>query len=248
MGLPRTLSPSTLSFKRTTWTSGCENISAPFACDPVARSGWEIRIPYQGASWIFQGESAEDLQLLERSNPALERRLPTQVRDEVKRVAGNHFRLSAEIVLITNIELLTFSDNCLGLGGIAESCAQQVVKGYRVTVAGHPKEQQIYRISNDTRLLRTEAIAGLPVRTDELPTIVARKILNAAQTDLKQPIANLSINQVENTFNCFRSPTAAPNEPCFPTKTLNGWTVTVTDYQKRFTYTVNLDGKILSKR
>jgi hypothetical protein len=84
------------------------------------------------------------------------------------------------------------------------------------------------------------------VRTDELPTVVARKIFNAAQKDLKQSIANLSITQVERNFDCFRNPTDAPNEPCFPVKRINGWKVTVTDYQKVLVYTVNLDGKILS--
>lgn len=247
-GYPDPLSPTNLSVKRTTWASGCENISAPFACDPIQQKGWEIKIPYQGGSWTFRGETVEDLQLIERSNLNLERRLPTQVRNEVKRIAGNHLRLSPAMVFITNIELLTFSDSCLGLGGIAESCAQQMVRGYRVTVASHPTEQQIYRISNDASLRRTEAIAGLPVRTDELPTTVALKIFNAAQTDLKQPIANLSITQVENTFNCFRNPTAAPNEPCIPIKSINGWQVTVTNPQKLLTYTVDLDGKVLSKQ
>jgi hypothetical protein len=59
-----------------------------------------------------------------------------------------------------------------------------------VTVPEHSKEQQIYRMSNDTKYRRTGAIAGLPVRVDELATAIARKVFNAAQVDLKQSIAN----------------------------------------------------------
>jgi hypothetical protein len=237
-----------IASEKVTWASGCENISAPYACDPVARQGWQITIPHRRQRWVMRGETAEDLQLIARSNPTVERRLPTQVSEEIKRVASQHLQISPSVVLITKVESQTFSDGCLGLGNLAESCIQQMIPGYRVTVAGKGSDQQIYRISEDAMNLRTEAIAGLPTRTDELPTEIARIIFNAAQTDLGQPIANLSISQVEPTFECFRSPTAAPDEPCFPLKSLSGWTVTVTNFQESQIYTVNLSGQILEKK
>ncbi|BAU14551.1 hypothetical protein LEP3755_51000 [Leptolyngbya sp. NIES-3755] len=178
------------------------------------------------------------------TNTAIERRLPSLVQDEIKRIAGNHFQLSLSRVLITKVEPQTFSDSCLGLGNLAESCLQQTFPGYRVTAIGKTNQRQVYRISNDARIFRTEAIAGLPVRTDELPTAIARRIFQTARTDLKQPIANLNITEVEKTFDCFRY----PNASCLPMKHVNGWKVTVTNYQQLMTYTINLDGTILSKK
>lgn len=237
--------PQILS-EKVTWTSGCENVSAPFACDPVLHQGWKITMLRQNARWVFRGETAQDLQLIERTS-GVEQRLPANVRDEIKRIAGNHFQLSPSVVLITNIDLQTFSDSCLGLGDLAETCVRQDLKGYRVTVTGQKNQQQIYRISNNTKFRRTEAIAGLPTRTDELPTAIARKVFSTAQKDLQRPIASLKITQVAPTFNCFRSPTDPPNTPCLPTKSMNGWKVTVTNNQKSLTYTLSLNGSILGK-
>ncbi|MEA5567822.1 hypothetical protein [Anabaena sp. UHCC 0399] len=236
-----------ISSEKTTWASGCENISFPYPCDPVVRQGWKITIPHQRQRWVFQGETADDLQLITRSNPVMERGLPISLTNEIKRIASKHLQILPSVVLITKIEPQTFTDSCLGLGNLAQSCAQQRIRGYRVTVEGKSQAQQIYRISSDKVYLRTEAIAGLPTRTDELPTAIARTIFNAAQSDLKKPITNLSITQVSPRFNCFRSPTAAPNEPCIPTQNLDGWNITVTNFQKLLTYTVNLNGNILSK-
>ncbi|BAY19944.1 hypothetical protein NIES21_58140 (plasmid) [Anabaenopsis circularis NIES-21] len=247
-GYPGEPALTNISSAKTTWASGCENVSAPNACDPISRQGWKITIPYQRQRWVFQGETADDLQLIARSNPVMERGLPIQVGNEIKSIASKHLQILPSVVLITKIEPQTFTDSCLGLGNLAESCAQQTIRGYRVTVAGKPQARQIYRISSDKVNIRTEAIAGLPNRTDDLPTAIARTVFNAAQSDLKQPIANLSITQVSPRFNCFRSPTAAPNEPCIPTQRLDGWNVTVTNFQKSLTYTVNLSGKILSKK
>lgn len=236
---------SRITTEQVIWASGCETISAPYACDPVARQGWKITIPHRRQHWVLQGETATDLQLIARNNPTVEQRLPIAVRDEIKRIASQHLQLPPGLILITTVEPQTFSDGCLGLGNLAESCSQQMMPGYRVTVAGQGSEQQIYRISEDGLNLRTEAIAGLPSRTDELPTAIVRTILNTAASDFGQPMAHLSITQVEAFFACFRSPTAAPDEPCLPIKRLDGWVVTVTDFQNSLAYTVNLTGEIL---
>lgn len=236
-----------ISSEKTSWASGCEHISFPYACDPISRQGWKITIPHQRQRWVFQGETADDLQLIARSNPVVERGLPIPVANEIKRIASKHLQILPSVVLITKIEPQTFSNSCLGLGNLAESCAQQRIRGYRVTVAGKSQTRQIYRISNDKVNIRTEAIAGLPNRSDELPTAIARTVFNAAQSDLKKPTANLSITKIAPIFSCFRSPTAAPNEPCIQTENIDGWNITVTNFQKSLTYKVNLSGKILSK-
>ncbi|MGH1394965.1 MAG: hypothetical protein ACRAVC_13190 [Trichormus sp.] len=240
---------SNISFEKSSWASGCENISAPYACDPIPRKGWKITISDQGNRWVLRGESADDLQLIERSNSALENRLPSQVREEIKRIASQHLQLSPAVILMTKIQPQTFTDSCLGLGSLTESCAQKTIPGYRVTVVGkNPSERQIYRISHHAIHRRTEPIAGLPRRTDELPTAIARQVFNAAQADLQQTIENLSITEVEPIFACFRYPTDAPNTPCQPIQQIKAWKVTVTNYQKSRTYTINVNGTIASKR
>lgn len=247
-GYPGQPSLKNISSEKTTWTSSCENVSPPYTCDPIVFQGWKITISHQRQSWVFQGETANDLQLIARTNPVTEKSLPNPVGNAIKNIASKHLQILPSIVLITKIEPQTFNDSCLGLGNLAESCAQQKIRGYRVTVAGKSQTRQIYRISNDKVNIRTEAIAGLPNRNDEIPTAIARTVFNNAKSDLKQPIANLRITQVTPRFNCFHSPTAAPNEPCIPTQNLDGWNITVTNFQKSLTYKVNLNGNILSKR
>ena len=212
-----------------------------------APPNWEITLLHPHQSWVLQGETVEDIQLIARNNPAIESSLPTQVRNEIKRIASKHLQIPPSVVLINNIEAQNFPDSCLGLGNLAELCAQQIIRGYRVTVTGKSQAKQIYRISNDALNLRTEAIAGLPNRTDELPTAIARLVFKTAQSDLQKPIANLFITQVEPRLNCFRIPTAPPNTPCLPAKKLEGWNVTVTNFHKSLTYKIDLNGKILTK-
>jgi hypothetical protein len=214
------------------WTSGCE--AAPFnpACSPMVFNGWKITVAFQDAQLVFRGRTAQDLQLIERTS-TLERRLPAQVLNQIRQIAGKHFQLSPAVVSIDNVDLQTYSDSCLGLGDLTEACALQMVKGYRVSVSGKTTQRQIYRISNDTNTWRAEAIAGLPTRTDELPTAIALKVFKMAQSDLKQPIANLKILNAEPTYRA---------------RAISGWKVLVTNNQQFITYTLELNGKLLSKR
>lgn len=245
-GYPANPQPQ-ITAEKAGWARGCEDISAPFACDPVPVQGWKITLSLQQSRWVFRGETVEDLQLIERTS-SLDDRLPIQVQNEIRRIAGNHFQLSSAVVLVANVESQTFTDSCLGLGDLTETCARQAIAGYRVTVAGKANQEQIYRISNDAKILRTEAIAGLPTRTDELPTSIALKVFDRATLDLKQPVATLKIARVEPIFNCFRYPTDPPNHPCTPLTSVKGWKVTVTSFQKAIAYSIESNGTILGKR
>lgn len=61
---------------------------------------------------------------------------------------------------------------------------QVTIPGWRITVEGTPGQKQIYRIDSTGQRTRTEAIAGLPARTDELPTTTAKLILKNASDRL----------------------------------------------------------------
>jgi hypothetical protein len=240
--------PATTS-ARATWASGCENVFAPAACDPVSRNGWKIMVPVSGARLVFRGETTDDLQLIERTSD-LERRLPTDVLNKAREIAGKHFQLSPAVIAVDNIDLQTYGDSCLGLGGVAETCAsppRTVIKGYRISVAGKANQRHIYRISNDVKIWRAEAFDGLPVRTDEAPTAIVRKVLNAAQKDLKSTVTSLRILQANPLFECFRNPNAPSNQACFPTQKIKGWSISVSNNQQTMNYNTDLNGTILNK-
>jgi hypothetical protein len=244
------MSPDTkMTLEKALWSSGCERISAPFPCDPVVRNGWTITVPVQDGQLIFRGETSSDLQLIERKS-ALERRLSPFVISKVREIAGKHFQLAPETIAIDNISLQNYSDSCLGLGTLVENCMsspRRVIKGSRISVAGKAGQRQIYRMSHDLKTWRAEAMGGLPMRMDEAPTAIVRKVLTVAQRDLGSPIANLRILQATPLFECFSNPNEPPNKSCFPTQIIKGWKVLVTNNQNTRSYTTDRNGNILSR-
>lgn len=75
-------------------------------------------------------------------------------------------------IVILNIEEKTWTDGCLGLGGMAESCLMAMVSGFQVTLQSGSK-QYVYRTDKQ----------GNAVRQDEVATNASASggIINGAQ-------------------------------------------------------------------
>ncbi|MDO8183485.1 MAG: hypothetical protein Q7T49_00675 [bacterium] len=72
----------------------------------------------------------------------------------VKSLAAQEAKVSEGEVLILTAFEREWSDSCLGLGGIAESCAQVITPGWEVTLQVKGKEI-IYRTNAESTTIRT---------------------------------------------------------------------------------------------
>ncbi|MGI0491028.1 hypothetical protein ACN4EG_04380 [Alkalinema pantanalense CENA528] len=79
-----------------------------------------------------------------------------------------------------------------------------------------------------------------------MPSRLARVVLQDAGSRLKLPMEQLHIRSLEEMTECFRSPTAAPKEPCLTQVTTDRLRVVVTNFQEDWVYEVNRAGKVLS--
>jgi hypothetical protein len=87
--------------------------------------------------------------------------------------------LSLSRLKIREAERRTWSDSCLGLGGIAETCARGRFPGWRVTVEGNNRRWVYHTDESDSRIIFNakdsdsnddEAIAPDRIPSDELPS------------------------------------------------------------------------------
>lgn len=232
-----------LGAEPTQWGEGCPARTLPMTCDPIAVSGWLVKLEQNGKRWLIRvhgdGQRSE---LMQRENLAIDRQLDNILTPKLRQLAATHLEVNPAQILLLNLEIKQY-DSCLGLASPVEDCQVDRSQVYRVTVEGKPGERQTYRL-NFKNGIRTEGSGGLPPRVDELPTRIARVVFQEAQKRLKTSMTGLRITQVEATQECYE----LPNQPAPPCtfKVPNGWSITVTDFQKTLLYDVGLDGKVRS--
>lgn len=133
-----------------------------------------------------------------QSRPESAARLPRRVANRVLQDLSSRTGLSTEQLNITHYNQATWSDSCLGLGGIAELCAQMTVPGWEIEVTDG-SQNWIYHTDarGDTIRLRDESS-----NTGTLPQSVGDRILETASADADRPIDQLQIMQAqERTWN-----------------------------------------------
>lgn len=72
-----------------------------------------------------------------------------------RRQLGTRLSIDDRNIAIVSVEEKTWSDSCLGLGGINESCAQATVAGYRVELSAQGKIY-LYRTDKTGTAVRAE--------------------------------------------------------------------------------------------
>ncbi len=127
----------------------------------------------------------------------------------------------------------TWSDSCLGLGRLDESCAQVLVEGWRV-VMSNGSQNWTYRTDSDGKILRLDTESS-ENPSGNLPNVVANAVLQAASQRSGLPISQLRIiKSVQvTTDGCLSLP--RPDEIC--TKiAMMAWEVTVEAKQQTLVY------------
>jgi hypothetical protein len=75
---------------------------------------------------------------------------------EARKDLATRLKIDEKSIVIMKVEARTWNDGCLGLGGIAESCIQALVEGFRVELLAQGKTY-IYRTDKTGASLRAES-------------------------------------------------------------------------------------------
>lgn len=133
-----------------------------------------------------------------QSRPDAADRLPRRVANRVIRDLASRTGIPMNQLSITHYNRETWQDSCLGLGGIAELCAQMVVPGWEIEVTDGT-QNWIYRTDEQGDTIRLNDDES---NTSTLPQSVGDRILEAASEDADRPIDQLQIMQAqERTWN-----------------------------------------------
>ena len=127
----------------------------------------------------------------------------------------------------------TWSDSCLGLGRLDESCAQMLVEGWRV-VMSNGSQTWNYRTDSNGTIVRLDS-QNSDNQSGNLPNSVANAVLQAASQRTGLSISQLRIiKSVQvGTDGCLSLP--RPDEIC--TKiAMMAWEVTVAAKEQRLVY------------
>lgn len=166
--------------------------------------------------------------------------LPRSVANTVRRDLSRRVGIPPEKLKIIKYSRETWSDGCLGLGGLNELCSAALVPGWRITLSDG-RSSWVYRTDLEGLVLRLE-----PQKASvKLPKSVADAVLQEASLQLGLPISELSIVQAEKqtwTDGCLGLGTLV--ELCLQAL-VPGWRVTVEAGQQRLVYHTNETGSSL---
>lgn len=229
-----------INAKPISWAYGCERSTFPYPCDPVLVEGWQVAIASGPQRWVYHTNTNGSLvRLYTREIAALDAQLPSNVKTAVVKLGAEHLSLPSSQLLFTQVEKQTWPNSCLGLLSPVERCAKGATSGWRVTVEGTPGQKQIYRVNNTGQHIRAEAVAGLPARTDQLPTATAKLILKNASDRLKVPMHQLYISQAERRFwSNYCLDLENPGLNCAQSR-LAGWRVSIISSGRSLVYRID---------
>ncbi len=159
--------------------------------------------------------------------------LPRPIINAVRRDLSKLTGIPSGELRLVNATQETWSDSCLGLGRLDESCAQMLVEGWRV-VMSNGSQNWTYRTNSDGKIIRLDT-ENSDNPSGNLPNVVANAVLQAASQRTNLPISQLKIiKSVQiTTDGCLSLP--RPDEIC--TKiAMMAWEVTVAAKQQTLVY------------
>ncbi len=137
----------------------------------------------------------------------------------------------------------TWSDSCLGLGRLDESCAQVLVEGWRV-VMSNGSQNWTYRTDSDGNTIRLD-FQNSDNSSENLPKSISDRILQLASELLALPISQFQIIKAESqTWNSACLDLQRPEERCRGIQT-PGWRVTVKNNGQRLVYHSDREGSVI---
>jgi hypothetical protein len=143
-----------------TWSGGCLGLPEPGeACTRNLVPGWEVTVrgDRQFQQLVYRTNRSGSAIRLDRKASNWEgngnSRLPNSIADVILRDARKRSGISLSRLRIASAQSQIWSDSCLGLGGPAEICATQRVKGWRVTVEGGNRRWIYHTDASGSRII-----------------------------------------------------------------------------------------------
>jgi len=162
--------------------------------------------------------------------------IPEAVADRVKQTFADDTGVPVNEVVIERYSRETWSDGCLGLGGLAESCLAALTEGWQVEV--------VYTETQNRAVYRTD-LTGEQVRRSEqahnLPPSLQQRlfVLTDEQFDVDVDALTVTDASPELWSGCMG--VASPDAVCAVIG-IYGWRATISDDQQQWIYHTDLVG------
>ncbi|MBD2463686.1 hypothetical protein H6G89_22045 [Oscillatoria sp. FACHB-1407] len=166
------------------------------------------------------------------------RSLPRIVANQVLLDASQRLGISRDQLQIQDYQRRIWSDSCLGLGDINESCALVTVPGWQITVT-HGQQRLVYHTDLAGRSLR------LSRDSQTLPSTVSDRLLQHASTESGVPVSELEVVSAEPQFWDGCLGIYVPNDACAAIG-ISGWRAVVSSPSQSWVYHMNGDGSGIS--
>jgi hypothetical protein len=174
-----------------TWPGGCLGLPrSGEACTRNLVPGWEVTVRYNREKLVYRTNRSGSTVRLDRKASDFDRNttseLPDYLADKVLRETQRRSGLSLSRLKIAEVQRRTWSDSCLGLGGIAETCATGRFPGWRVTVEGRDGRWVYHTDESDSRIIFNAkasdsndngAIAPDRIPSSELPSPLGENVV-----------------------------------------------------------------------
>ncbi|MDX2216837.1 MAG: hypothetical protein SFY66_26460 [Oculatellaceae cyanobacterium bins.114] len=156
-----------------------------------------IALPSVGQPAIAAPVNAPSHVVAQASSPTGTRPLPQMVVNQVLLDASQRLNVARDQLQIEDYRRQTWSDSCLGLGDINESCALVTVPGWQITIASGQQRLvyrtdlvgRIFRLSRDSQTLPTT-----------LPTTLRDRLLEHVSNQTGVAASELEVVSAEPQF------------------------------------------------
>ncbi|PSB03994.1 hypothetical protein [Merismopedia glauca] len=171
------------------WSGGCLGLPRPReACTRNLVPGWEVTVRGNRQILVYRTNQSGSVVRLDREasdfEDSMNSELPDDLADAVLRETQRRSGLSRSRLKIVAASQKTWSDGCLGLGGIADICAAGRVKGWLVTVEGGNQRWVYHTDSSGSRIVLNPegsddngTITPDQIPQDQLPSPLQRNVV-----------------------------------------------------------------------
>lgn len=182
-------------------TDGC--LGLPRSGEPCTRinmQAWEVTVEGGRNTLVYRStNNASQVRLNESASNIASANVPDAVSNSVLQFASGQLGVPTSRLKIVNSQQQTWQDSCLGLPRAVERCMGVVTQGWRVTVENRQQQQQqyVYRTNNTGSQVRAEDVANLPSGDNNLPSSVAKAVLEEASNQSNLSVSRLRIVKSE---------------------------------------------------
>lgn len=223
-----------VKFSYQTWSDSCLGLGqANESCLQTLVKGWRVAMTDGSQTWTYRSDATGRTVRQETTGNSNNNNLPQAVSDLVLSTAAQRTGLRISELRIVKSEQLTV-DGCLGLARPGEPCTRIAQPAWQVTVEAR-QQRLVYRTNQNATQIRFNEAASNVTQTN-LPSAVARAVLQVASTDFGVSVSQLQITKAEQkTWENSCLGLQRPTERCMGTPT-PGWRVTVSGRQQTKVY------------